>query len=151
MSVLRGAGLTIILPPGWEGGIAPRTVMPDGAVRQSVTHVANFPLPPHRGDYGGGAVDVMHPGDALIVLLEFSPDSAGEALFKSTGLPRELRASDFSRDTLQQRIEGHGGVQRFFHEANRAFCLYVVVGSYLDRADVLPAVNTVLRSVEIAP
>ena len=151
MSTLSGARITVTLPPGWEGGIDEGGVLEDGAVRESVTHIANFPLPPQRGDYGGGAVNLMQPGDAMIVLLEFAPKSASTPLFKAAGMPRVLAGSDFSRDTLQLRIEGHGGVQRFFHESGRAFCLYVVVGSYIDRADVVPAINTVLGSVVIGP
>jgi hypothetical protein len=41
-------------------------------------------------------------------------------------------------------------VQRFFTVAGRAFCLYVVVGSHIDRAEVIPAVNQVLESLRIS-
>lgn len=136
------------LPAGWEGSIRPPATLPDGAQRHSVTHLANFPLPAVRGEYGSGAVDVMSNGDALIVLLEFGPESAGTALF-GNARPPFLRASDFSRDTLQQRVEGHGGCQRFFTEAGRAFCLYVVVGDYIDRVDVLESINAVLSRMSI--
>lgn len=151
MSILAGAGISVTLPPGWEGGIDEGGILDDGAVRESVTHVANFPLPPVRGDYGGGAVNLMQSGDALVILLEFARASAATPLFKAEGLPRSLVSADFSRDTLQRRIEGQGGVQRFFHESGRAFCLYVVVGSYIDRADVLPGINSVLGSMVISP
>ena len=146
--IISGAGITVDLPAGWEGSIRPPATLPDGAERYSVTHLANFPLPPVRGEYGSGAVDVMANGDVLIVLLEFGPESAGTALFGKTR-PPFLRASDFSRDTLQQRVEGHGGTQRFFTEAGRPFCLYVVVGDYIDRVDVLESINNVLGRVTI--
>ena len=150
MSLLRAAGISADLPPGWDGGIAEPTVLEDGAVRRSVTHLASFPLPEHRGDYGGGAVERMARTDILIVLLEFDPGATTQPLFATEGLPHPLRASDFSRDTLQRRVEGQGGCQAFFHAAGRAFCLYVVVGSYVDRADLLPAVNDALARIEIA-
>ena len=150
MSVLQGAGIRVDLPAGWEGGIAEPAVLEDGAVRRSVTHIANFPLPEQRGDYGGGAVERMGWGDSLIVLLEFEPASTAQPLFSREGIPLPLRPSDFSRDTLQRRIEGQGGTQHFFREVGRAFCLYVVMGSYVDRADHLPAVNAVLERVEIS-
>lgn len=147
--ILSGAGISVDLPAGWEGAISPATRLADGAVRHSVTHLANFPLPVNRGDYGSGAVDAMQNGDVLIVLLEFGPDSLGTALFNSER-PPFLRASDFSRDMLQQRIEGQGGTQRFFSEAGRTFCLYVVVGDYIDRVEVLPSINQVLAQVSIS-
>ena len=146
--MLTGAGITVDLPAGWEGAIRPPANLPDGARRHSVTHLANFPLPAVRGEYGSGAVDLMSNGDALIVLLEFGPESVGTVLFGKTR-PPFLRASDFSRDTLQQRVAGHGGCQRFFMEADRAFCLYVVVGDYIDRVDVLQSINSVLNRITI--
>ena len=146
--IIADAGITVDLPAGWEGSIRPPATLPDGARRHSVTHLANFPLPPVRGEYGSGAVDLMTNGDVLIVLLEFGPESAGTALFGNSR-PPFLRASDFSRDTLQQREEGHGGCQRFFTEAGRPFCLYVVVGDYIDRVDVLESINSVLGRVTI--
>lgn len=149
MSLLRAAGISVDLPPGWDGGIAEQAVLDDGAVRQSVTHLASFPLPEQRGDYGGGAVDLMGWTDILIVLLEFDPDSTTQPLFAMKGLPRTLRPSDFDRATLQRQIDGHGGCQLFFQEAGRAFCLYVVLGSYLDREDLIPRVNAVLSRIEI--
>jgi hypothetical protein len=150
VSLLRAAGISVELPPGWDGGIAEPTVLEDGAVRQSVTHLASFPLPERRGDYGGGAVELMAQTDILIVLLEFDPGATAQPLFSTEGLPHPLRPSDFGRDTLQRRIEGQGGCQAFFQTAQRAFCLYVVVGSHVDRADHLPTINDVLARIQIA-
>jgi hypothetical protein len=147
---LAGAGITVALPSGWEGAIAPSHVLTDGATRHSVTHVANFPLPVKRGDYGGGAVDVMRSGHALIILLEFDRAATTQPLFARHGVPTQLRPSDFARETLQRPIVGQGGCQLFFQESGRTFCLYIVVGSHLDRSDVLPVINQVLGSVEVA-
>jgi hypothetical protein len=149
MSILRAAGITVELPAGWDGGIAERAVLDDGAIRRSVTHLANFPLPEHRGDYGGGAVNHMGWTDVLVVLLEFEASSTAQPLFAHKGLPRTLRASDFSRATLQRLIEGQSGSQLFFQEAGRAFCLYVVLGSHTDREDLIPLVNQVLGRIRI--
>ena len=137
MTALSGSGIYANIPAGWEGSIRPGATLADGARQYARVHAANFPLPTERGDYGSGAVDNMDNGDVLMVLLEFGPDSVGTALF-SNSRPPFLRASDFSRDMLQQREEGHGGCQRFFSEANRSFCLYVVVGDYIDRSDFFP-------------
>ena len=134
--IISDAGIRVDLPTGWEGSIRQPATLPYGARRYSVTHLANFPLPPARGEYGSGAVDLMTNGDA------------GTPLFGNSR-PPFLRASDFSRDTLQQRVEGHGGCQRFFTEMGRPFCLYVVVGDYIDRVDVLESINNVLGRVQI--
>lgn len=150
MSLLHAAGIAVDLPPGWDGGIAEAATLPDGAVRRSVTHLANFPLPEQRGDYGGGAVHLMGWADILIVLLEFDPVSTAQPLFSLRGVPRTLRPSDFSRETLQRRIDGQGGCQSFFREAGRAFCLYVVLGSYVDREELVPIVNDMLARVRIS-
>lgn len=146
--IISGSGITVKLPAGWEGSIRPPASFSDGAQRYSVTHLANFPLPVVRGDYGSGAVDVMSNGDVLITLLEFGPENVGTALF-SAQRPPFLRASDFNRDMLQQRMEGQGGTQRFFTESGRAFCLYVVVGDHIDRVDVLEPINAVLSRMSI--
>ena len=146
--LIEAAGISLDLPTGWEGAIRPGRPLPSGAIQYSLTHAANFPLPPVRGDYGSGAVDGMVNGDVFIAMLEFDPDSAGTALFAASR-PAFLRASDFSRDMLQQRMEGQGGSQRFFTDSGRAFCLYVVVGDYIDRTEVLPGINRVLSGMSI--
>jgi hypothetical protein len=150
VSLLHAAGITVELPPGWDGGIAESATLEDGAIRRSVTHLASFPLPEHRGDYGGRAVEIMGWTDILIVLLEFDPVSTSQALFSMRDMPRTLRPSDFSPDRLQRRVEGQGGAQFFFQEAGRAFCLYVVLGSFVDRVDLIPRVDEVLGRVRFS-
>jgi hypothetical protein len=162
---LSAGGLTVELPQGWEAEIdagAPGwsdaesgqpiellpATQPDGAVRRVVAHLANFPLPPGRGDFGSGAVEAMRPGDALVVLFEYEPESTATALFHADGLP-VIAAADFSPAGLQKPLPGGSAVQRFFSIANRAFCLYVVVGSHIDRADVVPVIADVLEGIEV--
>ena len=50
---------------------------------------------------------------------------------------------------LQRTLRGQAGVQRFFHEAGRAFCLYVVLGSFARRQEMVGAVNEVLASLAV--
>ena len=149
MTQLSGEGITVDLPPGWEGAIGRSSELEDGAVRNVVAHFASFPLPPRRGDFGGGAVDLMEPNDALVVLFDYGASAIGSALFAAEGLPA-IDARDFDRDILQKSIPGQSGVQRFFTVSGRAFCLYVVVGSHIDRAEILPGVNQLLESVRIS-
>ena len=47
-------------------------------------------------------------------------------------------------------MRGQAGVQVFFNEADRAFCLYVVLGAFDACADVVPEVNRVLATMEIS-
>lgn len=107
-------------------------------------------MPAERGSFGSGATELMNTDDVLVVLFEYGPESAGTPLFESEGMPRALTPDDFDRNALQHAISGQSGMQRFFTENGRAFCLYVVLGSHIDRTELLPRVNRVLASVEIA-
>ena len=160
MSRLSGSGLSVELPDGWEGRIYSRSA--EQAAKASATggpmappasnaflHVASFPLPPGTGDYGSGAVEVMTNTDLLVILMEHGRESAGTALFASSGIPR-LTIDDVDPLRLQRVIEGQGGAQKFFNVAGRAFCLYVVFGSYLRRGRTIPVVNGVLDTVTIS-
>jgi hypothetical protein len=146
---LAGEGIRVELPRGWEGVIGPSAQLDDGTVRHAVAHFASFPLPASRGDFGGGAVNLMGTSDAFIALFEYGPEAAGRALFAAAGAPARLDAGHFDRSVLQKPMPLQSAVQRFFTAAGRAFCLYVVVGSHVDRADVLPAINQVLASLVI--
>lgn len=155
MSQLSGSGIVVDVPAGWEGRIyerRERAPRPTGRLERSpnaVVHVASFPLPPNTGDYGGGAVEQMTTTDLLVVLLEHGRQSAHSALFAMTGIPR-LTIDDVSTTCLQRLIDGQGGAQKFFTASERAFCLYVVFGSYLRRGRTIPVVNDILRSLTIS-
>ena len=125
-----------VAPAGNEGTVHP------------VAHLANFPLPPDRGDYGSGAVERMRAGDVLVCLLEFDPEAGATALFAHEGVPR-FRAGSFAPNAMQRTIQGMSGAQAFFREAGRAFCAYAVLGSHRDRAALVPLVNALLEGVRI--
>jgi hypothetical protein len=160
MTRLSGSGIDVDVPSGWEGRIYSNTSggRPSGSNRaamseaapssNAVLHVASFPLPPNTGDYGGGAVEQMTNKDLLVVLMEHGRDSVGTALFESRGIPR-IGVDDVSTSCLQRLIDGQGGVQRFFTESGRTFCLYVVFGSFARRVRTVPVVNDILKSVSI--
>jgi hypothetical protein len=92
----------------------------------------------------------MNTDDILIVLFEYGQDSVGSPLFAHEGMPRRLAPDEFDRDALQRPLPGQSGLQRFFTERGRAFCLYVVLGSHLDRSELVPRVNAVLSTVEVS-
>jgi hypothetical protein len=112
-------------------------------------HVSTIPLPPDVGDFASGAVEQLGAGDALIVLFEYGPESVDQPLFAAEGIPKQLRPDDFMPGALQRTIRGQSGVQRFFHDAGRAFCLYVVLGSHANRRRVVVSVNQVLATLAI--
>ena len=155
MSRLSGSGISVDVPAGWEGRIYAkheRGPRPTGTLEQNpnaVLHVASFPLPPGTGDYGGGAVEQMSNTDLLVILLEHGRQSAGSPLFASTGVP-SITVDDVSTTCLQRLIDGQGGAQKFFSVDGRAFCLYVVFGSYLRRGRTIPVVNDILGTVSIS-
>lgn len=163
--IVTGPGITVDLPSGWEAAIdggdgdwttpdgveaQPETGRPDGSTRRLVAQFANFPLPPNRGDYGDGAIEKMRSGDALVVLVELDPASTATPLLAAEGIPRSLRAADFDPDAVHVPRYGATGAQRFFTAAGRAFALYVVLGSHIDRADDVALVNAVLDSMELS-
>jgi len=95
VTALSRFGLTVDLPRGWEGSVFRRTPGP-GEETHPVLHAGSFPLPPERGDYGNGAVEVMKGRDVFIALLEDHPSSAGAALYAARALPRSLKAGSFN-------------------------------------------------------
>ena len=146
--LLQAQGLSVALPPGWEAQVR-RRAQAAGTTTPAVLHAANFPLPPERGDFGGSAVEVMSADHALVVLIEYERESARTALFAQPGPPASLPPQSFRPETLQRTIPGQAGAQVFFHAKDRAFCLYVVLGSFGRLTRLLPMVNTVLRTITI--
>jgi hypothetical protein len=157
-------GIEADLLPGWEGRISVRRapVAVSAGVRATtsataseqtypVVHLANFPLPEQRGDFGSGAVDRMGSGHLLVVLFEYGAESVGQALFRHQGLPTTLRPNMFSGSALQRTMPGQAGTQIFFTEADRAFCLYVVLGRQREATTLVPLANRSLSATRISP
>ena len=152
MTRLAKSGIQVDIPSGWEGEISGGgfPLLAEGSREPTVLHAATFPLGPHRGSFGAGAVQRMSNQDVLIVLFEYGEESVGTPLFSSSdAMPRELLTGDFDRSQLQHTLPGQSGLQHFFTENGRAFCLYVVLGSHIDRFDLVPMVNAVLESIVI--
>lgn len=152
---LTGYGLAADLPAGWEGTIAVDrgedafALAAAGGTVRPVAHLATFPLPTARGDFGSGAVELMGGGDVFVALLEYGPEVADTPLFARRGLPRRLDPRVFSARSLQRGIAGQVGWQAFFTEAGRAFCLYVVLGDGGDAHLLVRRVEQVLATVRI--
>jgi hypothetical protein len=164
MSEINAHGLTVNVPSGWEGRIfrrnefgelraaeVPGEPAPMGELTLPLAQLATVPIPNDSADYGSDVVETLGAGDVFIVLKEFAPAEAGEKLFERAGLPRQLDPELFDPGTLQRTLSGQAGQQLFFHEGGRAFCLYVVIGDYRRRAELVGAVNAVLAEMRIEP
>lgn len=148
-------GLALDAPSGWDARIRRNDAAGIVAGRQlrshPVLHTADFALPDERGDFGSGAVETMHAPQAFVALVEYHPDSARTALFSPRAARPALAVDDFSPSRLQRTIRGQAGTQRFFVEAGRAFCLYVVAGSMAELPRTVSRVNATVGAIEIAP
>jgi hypothetical protein len=152
VSRISRSGISVDVPQGWEGSIdgGGFEQLSSGANQPTLLHVGSFPMPPERGSFGSGATEIMNTDDVFIVLFEYGPESVGTPLFSAEGMPRSLHPDHFSRDALQHTVSGQSGMQRFFTESGRAFCLYVVLGSHIDRPELVTRVNAVLQTVTIS-
>jgi len=164
MTELAAHGIEVTLPAGWEGRVFKRPLAGEvgasavdgapaaaGETTNAVVHVATIPLPVGTGDFASGAVDDLGGDDVLIVLFEYDAGSATQPLFAAPGLPKSLDPDEFNPNVLQRTIRGQAGVQKFFHDQDRAFCLYVVLGAFANRRRLVPLVNQVLGTMTIAP
>lgn len=149
MAVIQAHGIAANLPSGFEGRIFVRAV-PTGTA-YAVAQFATFPLPDDVGDFGGGAVNLMGPGDVYATLFEYGPESLGKQLFAQQGMPTSFGPSDFSPMTLRRGLGGQSGTQRFFTEADRPFSFYAVLGSHVLRNSLAPKVTALLSSMALSP
>jgi hypothetical protein len=149
--ILTGEGIAINVPGGWDVRIGRTAADPSGVATQPLVHGATFALPEHRGEYGAGVVNLMTPEDTFVALVEFGSQSVGTALFAAQGFPRQLDPDWFHSKQLQRPLPGQAGLQRFFTEQRRAFCLYVVVGQYGNRAPLVPRINSFLAGIQVRP
>ena len=147
MRQLAAYGVAVGVRTGWECRILRRSAVA-AEHTHAVVHLANFPLPEQRDDFGGGVTASMRASDVLVVLFEYGPESLGKPLFASVGVPR-VAPSMFSPRRLQRPLPGQVGCQLFFTANNRPFCLYVVAGSQASLPAMTAEVNLGLETLEI--
>ncbi|SHG17725.1 hypothetical protein SAMN05443575_1587 [Jatrophihabitans endophyticus] len=143
------AGTAVGITGGLGSGVHPAAYGWAGESPNPVLHLANFALPPGRGDFGTGAVEVMGAEHAFVSLLEYDAEEAGRPLFEHRGVPRPV-LRDFAPNQLQRRLAGQLGRQTFFTHEGRPFCLYVVLGSREHAADLVADVHGVLDNLEVS-
>lgn len=150
--IVEAHGLIVVVPGGWEVRLRRSLDDGEGGVSYPVIHAATVPLPPDRGDYGSNVVESLGSQDVFVALVEFGEEAVDSDLFpRVEAFPETIEASGFHPRQLQRLIPGQAGKQVFFTYAGRAFCLYVVLGSYAMVNQVLPAIEGLLAGVAIAP
>ena len=148
MTRLAAHGIGLDVPKGWEGRIVRHAVAHAAEQARPVVHVASFPLPEARGDFGVGVTELMRSGDVFVTLFEYGPESVGTPLFATEGVPR-LTIDLFTSRRLQRTLPGQVGSQLFFTAQRRPFCLYVVVAGRFHLHRVVPQVNTMLEGLDL--
>ncbi len=149
MPRLVAHGVAVDVPRGWEGRILRRAAVNPLEQSRAVVHVASFPLPEERGDFGVGVTELMRSGDVFVTLFEYGPESLGQPLFASQGVP-QLAPADFSARRLQRTLSGQVGCQRFFAVGNRPFCLYVVIAGRIHVRALVEEINQILQRLDLA-
>jgi hypothetical protein len=133
MTHLAAHGVGLEVPQGWEGRIVRRPSIHPAERSRAVVHVASFPMPEERGDFGVGVTELMRSGDVFVTLFEYGPESVDR----------------FGPRRLQRTLPGQIGCQLFFTADQRPFCLYVVVSGRLHLRAAVKQVNTFLATLDL--
>jgi len=144
-------GLTVQVPRGWEARIQQSAASVEGAQQFPIMHAATVPLPTDRADYGGGVVEKLGSSDVFVSLVEFGEEAVGSNLYKTVTTLPAITASLFHPFQLQRKIPGQAGAQIFFTLRGRAFCLYVVIGSYSRRIELAELANRIVLGMTVTP
>jgi hypothetical protein len=142
-------GIEVDVPGGWECRIRQAGHTEDTATVLPVLHAATVPLPSDRADYGGGVVERLREGDVFVSLVEFGKEAVDSKLYPPVDAIPHVNHSMFNPFQLQRSIPGQAGTQIFFTYAGRAFCMYVVLGSFGRRVSLAARANEVIRSLSI--
>ena len=142
-------GISVRVPEGWDCRIRRGSQdIPESAVFP-VLHASTTAIPADRADYGGGIVEKLRDVDVFISLIEFGDEAVGSNLYPEVGAIPLVSPDMFNPFQLQRRIRGQAGTQSFFSINGRAFCLYVVVGSYGRRVGLAKLANELIANLEI--
>ncbi len=147
--MLAAHGIRIGLAPGWSGRVFSRS---EGV---ATLHAGDFQLKLKDGEFGDGSTAQMPAVATFIALTEYEAGGGlepGRGLFASRGIRLPLDPTSFSGAGLAHPRPGQLGMQHFFTESRRPFCLYVVLaGPRTGRRRQLLVLDRVLRSLRIAP
>lgn len=148
-TAISGHGVTVGVPARWDVRIFRRG---GGGV---TAHLANFALPHRDGEFGTRTTLTMPASGLFLALTEYLPDkhlAVGRGLY-AAARPKLLQPGDFQTHALLHIRPGQTGLQRFFSEAGRAFCLYVVASEahVVGHAALATEIISTLRVSRISP
>ena len=149
MTHIAAHGVGLEVPRGWEGRIVRRAAVNPREQSRAVVHLASFPMPEARGDFGVGVTELMRRGDIFVTLFEYGPESVGTPMFAAKGIPT-LTPDMFGPRRLQRTLPGQIGCQLFFTADRRPFCLYVVVAGRLHLRPAVAQVNAMLEKLDLS-
>ena len=149
MTHIAAHGVRLDVPSGWEGRIVRRAPVNPLEQSRAVVHLASFPMPEARGDFGVGVTELMRRGDVFVTLFEYGPESVGTPMFAAKGIPT-LTTDMFGPRRLQRTLPGQIGCQLFFTADRRPFCLYVVVAGRLHLRPAVAQVNAMLEKLDLS-
>jgi hypothetical protein len=145
---LSALGLSVELPPGWEGRVVVMTA--EDGTRYPNLHAGNFAVRPEGSTFGQYSIERMDVQKAMVVVVEYGPASVGTALFSSGRWPPSLLVVDLNPANFPGPApEGLAGNQNFVTVNGRAFCIYTVLGLVGGAAPLMPQVNHVLESIAV--
>ena len=147
MSEIRGFGLTLTAPRGWEVRLW-RPDLPPPAENRPVIRLANVALPTTKDTYAEDVADELRPGTLVASLAEFTPASAGRGLYEPAGVPT-LRVEDLDPRAVQRTLPGRSGLQRFFTVAGRAFSLYVIARDGVGLGSAMRELDAAVRALVV--
>src|SRR3954469_17168035 len=149
MTHIAAHGVGLEAPRGWEGRIVRRAPLNPREQSRAVVHLASFPMPEARGDFGVGVTELMRRGDVFVTLFEYGPESVGTPMFAAKGIPT-LTTAMFGPRRLQRTLPGQIGCQLFFTADRRPFCLYVVDAGRFHLRPAVMEVNAVLQKLDLS-
>jgi hypothetical protein len=146
--VRLSSDVSVRLPAGWQVAARRQAPSEPGRPGNLLVHAATIALPRERGDFGSDVAGLLGPDDVFVSLFEYERSSAGTVLFSSRGIP-VVRPSDFVVGALQRSRPGQSGAQYFFTQADRAFCLFAILGSHSRRIPGARKVNALVAGMDI--
>jgi hypothetical protein len=147
---ISGYGISVDLPPGWDGWIYGATNPVTGGVT-AVLQLANFSFDMVIDTFGAEATANLQSGQLFLALAEYDPASSSTPLFSTNPMPSDFALDDYDSHLLQVGRVNQAGLQAFFSDQSRAFCVYSVICT-IDTS-ILPFsdLNATWASLAIAP
>jgi hypothetical protein len=131
---LRGYGINLTLPPGWQGRISNGKVEAASFDLGNTTHTDRASRVPHDG-----------------IALQLSEQSGSDVAFVTARLPFQLAGTEFVAPQPRATEHASALTGRSFVTAGRQFVLWAIAGSLPPSSTALAEANGVLATLRIEP